>query len=106
MPDVMGGNDTSLPANGSICLPCPVNTYQPRTGQTLCNLCPAGYSTQDAGNAACDPCTPGYYSPVAGGYHWEGQAQAKGRRARAKSTCRKREKDAWEQLGSRPSCSG
>ncbi|KAL4421395.1 hypothetical protein ABPG75_010686 [Micractinium tetrahymenae] len=65
MPDVLGGNNVSLAANGSTCLPCPVNRNQPRTGQTSCNLCPAGYSTQDVGNAQCDPCAAGYYSPLA-----------------------------------------
>ncbi|KAL4425824.1 hypothetical protein ABPG75_009840 [Micractinium tetrahymenae] len=62
MTDINGGNNTSLAAVGSSCVPCEVNTYQPMTGQTRCVQCPAGWSTQDEGNTECQPCPIGYYS--------------------------------------------
>ncbi|KAL4424818.1 hypothetical protein ABPG77_011068 [Micractinium sp. CCAP 211/92] len=81
MPDVLGGNNVSLAANGSVCLPCPINTYQPRTGQTSCNLCAAGYSTQDVGNLECDPCSLGHYSPLAGEWRRSRQPLVRGGRS-------------------------
>lgn len=46
---------------GSVCEPCPVNTYQPLEGSPNCIPCPLGFSSSNTGATACSSCDIGTY---------------------------------------------